>query len=296
MSDDGFVRAFRAAWKDPSFRDLLDVGIWNYLYQNAAWRDGPVYFSGMTIFLKRGEIFVTPRYLARGFKTTDHNIRQFLGSQTERKRISLRTTNKGTIITICNYEELQQSRKTKQQTNHEQLTIDLTQIIDKDSLKEEERINNNTHKPKIPKVQVVAKPDDVIDAVWSDFQILRKTKRAPITQTALTGIRDEATKAGITLNDAMAEMIARGWQGFKAEWMDRNGNTANTAQNPHSPTGAINGQKRSQAAIAHDITEQIIARRTAEASAAATHPGQRPGPERIEPPAGPDLRIPEKIR
>ena len=46
-----------------------------------------------------------------------------------------------------------------------------------------------------------------------------KTKKAPVTQAALTGIEREARKAGWSLNAALTECCARGWAGFKADWV-----------------------------------------------------------------------------
>jgi hypothetical protein len=69
------------------------------------------------------------------------------------------------------------------------------------------------------KVQTVAiKPDYVDKQIWHDFIALRKTKRSPLTQTAMNGIEREAQKANVTVNDALAMCCARGWQSFKAEW------------------------------------------------------------------------------
>jgi len=65
----------------------------------------------------------------------------------------------------------------------------------------------------------IAPPDGVLDTVWTDFVQQRKTKKAAITPTAIKGIEREAQKAGITLNDALQEICARGWTGFKAEWL-----------------------------------------------------------------------------
>ena len=50
---------------------------------------------------------------------------------------------------------------------------------------------------------------------------MRKAKRAPVTETAVAKIASQADIAGWTLNDALAECVARGWQGFKAEWVDK---------------------------------------------------------------------------
>lgn len=63
------------------------------------------------------------------------------------------------------------------------------------------------------------KPDGVSKSVWDDFQQLRKAKRAPLTETALASIQREATAAGWTLEAALSECSARGWQAFKAEWV-----------------------------------------------------------------------------
>jgi uncharacterized protein YdaU (DUF1376 family) len=62
-------------------------------------------------------------------------------------------------------------------------------------------------------------PDGVLQSVWEDFVQQRKAKKAAITETALKGIEREARKANISLNDALQEICARGWTGFKAEWV-----------------------------------------------------------------------------
>lgn len=63
-----------------------------------------------------------------------------------------------------------------------------------------------------------AKPDGVDDQVWRDFQAIRKAKRAPLTDTAMEGIRREADKAGLSLGEAIAYCCEAGWQGFNAGW------------------------------------------------------------------------------
>lgn len=65
----------------------------------------------------------------------------------------------------------------------------------------------------------IAPPDGVPHSVWQDFVKHRKSIKAPLTGTAVKGIEREAKKAGISLNDAIQEICARGWRGFKAEWV-----------------------------------------------------------------------------
>jgi uncharacterized protein YdaU (DUF1376 family) len=76
----------------------------------------------------------------------------------------------------------------------------------------------NNHKP-VNKRQAVARPDGVLENVWNDFLAMRKAKRSPLTQTALDAIQREADKVPMSLNMALATCCARGWQGFKAEWV-----------------------------------------------------------------------------
>ena len=72
----------------------------------------------------------------------------------------------------------------------------------------------NNHKP-----DTNTPPDGVSQSVWDDFVRQRKAKKAVITDTAIQGIEREAKKANMTLNDALQEICARGWTGFKAEWV-----------------------------------------------------------------------------
>ena len=78
----------------------------------------------------------------------------------------------------------------------------------------QEPITNN-HKPK----NTVVPPEGVTDAVWQDWKSLRKAKRAAVTQTAIDGIECEANKAGVSLQVALEMCCARGWTGFKADWL-----------------------------------------------------------------------------
>jgi uncharacterized protein YdaU (DUF1376 family) len=65
----------------------------------------------------------------------------------------------------------------------------------------------------------VTPPVGVADSVWQDWLILRKGKRAVVTQSAIDGIVREAGKAGISVQEAMEICCMRGWSGFKSEWL-----------------------------------------------------------------------------
>ncbi len=81
------------------------------------------------------------------------------------------------------------------------------------------QINTNTPAAPVPRKRGIDRPSDVSEETWDGFIAIRKAKKSPLSVAALDGIRREATKAGMTLDAALSECCARGWQGFKAEWV-----------------------------------------------------------------------------
>jgi uncharacterized protein YdaU (DUF1376 family) len=80
-----------------------------------------------------------------------------------------------------------------------------------------------TEKKNIKKKSEVVTSGDVDPVVWDDFLKIRAAKKSPLTSTAIEQIKREAEKAGWSLNQALTECVARGWQGFKAEWVNKPG-------------------------------------------------------------------------
>lgn len=80
---------------------------------------------------------------------------------------------------------------------------------------------------KVKRKAVESVDADVLEGLGVDRQVadeflaLRRRKRSLLTQIALDGIEAEAKRAGWTLDKALRECIARGWQGFKAEWVQQ---------------------------------------------------------------------------
>jgi hypothetical protein len=70
------------------------------------------------------------------------------------------------------------------------------------------------------RVNAVTPPDGVSISVWQDFLKLRKTLKAPITETAMAGIQREADKIGYSLDQALTTCIERSWRSFKADWIN----------------------------------------------------------------------------
>jgi hypothetical protein len=62
--------------------------------------------------------------------------------------------------------------------------------------------------------------------IVADFGVIRKAKRMPLTQTAVVALKREATKAGLTLEQALTVCCENTWAGFKASWLTERGGLA----------------------------------------------------------------------
>ena len=85
----------------------------------------------------------------------------------------------------------------------------------------------NNHKP-INKIQA---PEGVSPDVWNSFLAQRQKARAVVTDIVIKSIQREAEKAGWTLERALSEIVARGWRGFKAEWVENKKTVVEQKQN-----------------------------------------------------------------
>ena len=92
--------------------------------------------------------------------------------------------------------------------------------------------------------------ESVSEQVRNDWFALRKSKRAAVTSTAISGIAREAEKAGCSLEDALAMSCARGWTGFKAEWIADAGKTPPSVTAPSAAAEKTAAYLREQAAHA----------------------------------------------
>lgn len=57
--------------------------------------------------------------------------------------------------------------------------------------------------------------------VAEDWMQVRKAKRASNTETAFNRIKKEIEKSGLSAEECITIAVARSWQGFQAEWIER---------------------------------------------------------------------------
>ena len=105
------------------------------------------------------------------------------------------------------------------------------------SIPYQEPINSNSSDESVvPNTQVnpprrrsskpsIQKPEGVKQSVWEEWMKLKTARSRALNQHMVDGIVREASKAGMTTEEAMVCQLENGWQGFKAEWVNNKQNS-----------------------------------------------------------------------
>ena len=110
--------------------------------------------------------------------------------------------------------KVEQSKRAAQASVQRRLNARSTDVQPnkkQETLNKKQETNNKTLK----------RPRNVSKKTWDDFLVHRKNKKAPLTETALKGIKNEVKKTSISLEDALVMCQARGWQSFKSDWINK---------------------------------------------------------------------------
>lgn len=98
------------------------------------------------------------------------------------------------------------------------------------TIKEPSRTPKDTSDVVRPEVSLLA---DVDQQLVADYLQVRKAKKAgPLTATAISGLRREAGKAGISCAEAVQACCEFGWQGFNAGWYAQRVGSASASSKP----------------------------------------------------------------
>lgn len=212
----GYIKLHRGWHDSRQFSDepYCERAAWCWLLTNAAWKDTKRRnHRGDVVEVIRGQFHTSLRVLSAEWRWSIKRVRTFLNALEKCDALGTQRAQGGTIITICKYDEYQSN-------GHEAGTQEASQGARKGHTQEESKERKEEKNDNARKRAVVC-PDGVSAEVWEDFLATRKAKRAALTQTALGRIQTEADKAGWSLEDALAEIVARNWQGFKADWVNQ---------------------------------------------------------------------------
>ena len=122
-----FITLHRKILQSSCFQDAELLKLWLWCLMRANHKDREIIHGGQLVRLKRGQ-FITGRYVAtKELNMTTMKYRGRIALLAKMLQISLKVTNKYTIITVVNYDLYQTKGKkitNKQPTDNQQITTD----------------------------------------------------------------------------------------------------------------------------------------------------------------------------
>ena len=109
MSERGTFAIDRGLFDHPVFKDepYTEREAWTWLIAEAAYRPRRRRVSSLTVWLQRGELVASLRYIAERWQWSEPRVRRFLRRLETNAMIDLDTDAGITIITIKNYDKYQ---------------------------------------------------------------------------------------------------------------------------------------------------------------------------------------------
>lgn len=227
-------------------RDIVDhwiyqeseaLKVWLTLLIEANHEKKTHMFNGAMTTIQRGQLVCGRHSLAEKTGVSENKIRRYIGLLESEGMINQQKTNKYSVITIANYAEYQN--------------------VHQQSTGKTPADNQQTTTPKQLNKLINKKYGDLDFAAWDevpsiqvleDWIAMRKTKRAPVSQTVVNKFCPEinlAFRSGYTPDDCLSLCVLKGWQGFKFQWLK---NEESQNGNRNQPARQTPGDKTSIAA------------------------------------------------
>ncbi len=167
------------------FTDDNMLKLWIYLLVNAQYQDGR--FKGIDV--KRGQVIVGRKKFAERLGMTEQRVRNCLNRLKSTNEITIKTTNKYSLITIVKYDIYQgESEENNQQNNQ----LANQQQTNKEPTKNQQRTTVKEIKKykKLRNKEVISNKDTEFDTspefnkALQDFEEMRKRIKKPLTDRA----------------------------------------------------------------------------------------------------------------
>lgn len=172
---DGWIALHRKIYNSNDFKNQLEVAIFLYLVSMASYQATKVIYRKKTIFLKRGEVSIAYRDLAKKFDISFDKVRTIIKNLKASGNLTQTLHKRLSVFSIVKYSKYQDLPTPSNQTiPHRTTTITTnTTSIDKNMLS----LSNMTDKPKkiqIPilqslKSKIIEKP-----RIKNEYEIMRE--------------------------------------------------------------------------------------------------------------------------
>ena len=164
-------------------------------------------FKGIELI--KGSVVTSRDILAMETGLSVRQVRTALDKLKSTNEVAIKTSSKGTIIQLVNYDkyQLETSEATNERPANDQQTT---------TNKNEKKEKNNTYS------FLAALLDNGFDEKLSrEWMEVRKQLKAVNTETAFNSFMSQVQKHGGDRNHILRKCVERSWKGFNANWLEK---------------------------------------------------------------------------
>jgi biotin operon repressor len=225
----GFVKIHRRMMMWEWYTDHITKSVFLHLIISANYEDGR--FRGHEV--KRGQVVTGRKELADKLSLTQQNIRTALDKLKSTSEITIKSTNRFSIITVVNYNTYndvqpginhQISQPVNQQSTNSQPTVN-QQLTTSKNIRKKERKKDNTPKPpkgddsdapkKFRPKELSSEFEWLDDGIWAEWVDHKRKVRASVSERALRkNIADLKNHGTEKANAIIEQSLDNGWKGL----------------------------------------------------------------------------------
>jgi hypothetical protein len=163
---EGWIALHRKIYNSSDFNNQLEVAVFLYLVSMASYQPTKVVYRKKTIFLKRGEVSIAYRDLAKKFNISDQNIKTIIKNLKASGNLTQTLTKNLSVYSIVKYNKYQDIEPVPNQKLTDRTTTNTTNttsiVKNKISLSS---MTNKSKKIQIPllqdlKTKIIEKPKE----------------------------------------------------------------------------------------------------------------------------------------
>lgn len=146
----GYIKLWRRSFNNGFHKDHKTWTLFTYLLCKASFKKQTIFFDGKDVDILRGQLITGREALAKELDMSPQNIRTCIKRLKSTGRITITSTNRYSIITICNYEKYQSDQLDNQPSNQPAGQPSPNQVLTTKK-KEKERKERKEERKKIKK-------------------------------------------------------------------------------------------------------------------------------------------------
>jgi len=246
IANSGWIKLHRKITQWEWYDDANTMRLFIHLLLSA--NHNTTNWHGITI--NRAQILTGRLKLAQTLRTTERKITTSLNKLKATNEIDIKTTNKYSIITICNYdsyqclenENAQQNAQQNRQQTHNKRTTNAQQTDTNKNIRIKELKELKEEKKKECTAIALQKFDfknllieyGFEKALVDEWLLVRKNKRLTNSQTAFESFIKQIELTPVDKNEIIRICITKSWGGYEKKFLDnsknnnfKNGNSQN---------------------------------------------------------------------